>query len=48
MNIRRAPPRDRSDYQEHEAEYFARHARPADQEAAASSSPTIGSGARSR
>ncbi|HYJ99951.1 MAG TPA: hypothetical protein VEX14_17940 [Burkholderiaceae bacterium] len=33
MNIRRAPPRDRSDYQEHEAEYFARHARPADQEA---------------
>jgi len=28
MTDHRAPPRDRSDYQEHEAEYFARHARP--------------------
>ena len=28
MNDRRPPPRDRSDYQEHEAEYFARHAQP--------------------
>ena len=28
MKARPSPPRDRSDYQEHEAEYFARHARP--------------------
>ena len=29
MNNHHSQPRDRSDYQEHEAEYFAREARPA-------------------